>query len=224
MARWAALLGLVIALAGALHWWKPFVTQDRFVATATPSPGPAGPSFDIPVPPRSSVCVAPTTIDHATGQAQFTLAPTSRPASLTVEANAKGYSSIRALSVPASPEQQQVNAPLVAPDRTVSGSVCVRNAGAARVALAGTNNALWIGVPKTSRDGRVLPGQAIALNLLEARKASLLDRLGTIAHRASDFTGHLMPFWLAWLVVVALVIGTPFAIFAAFWTTLRGEP
>jgi hypothetical protein len=34
-----------------------------------------------------------------------------------------------------------------------------------------------------------------------------------------------MPFWLAWLLVVALVLGTPFALFGAFWATLRaGEP
>jgi len=224
MARWAALLGLVIALAGALHWWKPFVTQDRFVATSTPSPGPAGPSFDIPVAPGSSVCVAPTAIDPTTGQAQFTLAPISRPASLSVEANGRDYRSVRAVAVPASPKPQQVNARLAKPSHTVTGSVCVRNAGTARVALAGTNNAVWIGVARTSRDGRVLPGQAIALNLVESRKQSVLDRLGTISDRASDLTGHLVPSWLAWILAVALVVGTPFAIFAAFWTTLRGEP
>jgi hypothetical protein len=224
MARWAALLGLVITLAGALHWWKPFVTQDRVVATSTPSPGPAGPSFDIPVAPGSSVCVAPTAIDPATGQAQLTLAPTERPASLTVEANGRGYRSVRDVSVPASPKQQQVNASLAKPPHTITGSVCVRNAGKSHIALAGTNNAVWIGVARTSRDGRVLPGQAIALNLVETRRQSLLDRLGTISDRASDLTGHLMPSWLAWILAVALVIGTPFAIFAAFWTTLRDEP
>jgi hypothetical protein len=224
MARWAALLGLVITLAGALHWWKPFVTQDRVVATSTPSPGPTGPSFDIPIPAGSSVCVAPTAIDPATGQAQFTLAPTSRPARLTVEASGGGYRSVRDVSMPASPRQQQVNAPLARPPHTITGSVCVRNAGTARLALAGTNNAVWIGVARTSRDGRPLPGQAIALNLIESRRQSLLDRLGTISGRASDLTGHLVPSWLAWILAVALVVGTPFAIFAAFWTTLRSEP
>jgi hypothetical protein len=224
MARWAALLGLVITLAGALHWWKPFVTQDRFVATSTPSPGPAGPSFDIPLAPGSSVCVAPTAIDPATGRAQFTLAPTSRPVSLTVEANGRGYRSVRSVRLPASSMQQQVNAPLARPARTVTGSVCVRNAGTSRVALAGTNNAVWIGLARTSRDGRVLPGQAIALNLVETREQSVLDRLGTISSRAADLTGHLVPSWLAWILAVTLVVGTPFAIFAAFWTTLRDEP
>lgn len=42
-------------------------------------------------------------------------------------------------------------------------------------------------------------------------------------HRASDFTGNTIPFWLAWVLVVGLVIGTPLAIFGALWSTLRAE-
>jgi hypothetical protein len=221
MARLAALLGLVVALAGALHWWKPFLTQERVVVTSTPSPGPTGPPVYIPLGPRSRLCVAPAAIDRSTGQAQFTLGPATRPASLALEATGRGYRSRRELQIAPNAKAQSVSARLASPGHDVTGSICVRNAGRSPVAFAGTNNLLWIGLATTSMDGRKLEGQGVALNLLEADRQSLLDRLGTIVHRASDFTGNLMPFWLAWLVAVALVVGTPFAVFAGFWVTLR---
>jgi hypothetical protein len=221
MARFSALLGLLIVLLGAIHWWKPFLTQDRFVVTATPSPGPTGQIVDIPLTAGSRVCVAPAPIDRATAQVQVILAPTTRPLRLDVEAAGGGYRFSRPVQVPASPVLQRVNAPIASPSRDVVGSICVRNSGDTAAALAGTNNGLWIGTATTSLDGRQLTGQAIALNLLEARRQSILDRLGTILDRVAGFTGELMPSWLAWMIVVALVVGTPLAVFGGLWLTLR---
>ncbi|HEX7297884.1 MAG TPA: hypothetical protein VF257_02685 [Solirubrobacteraceae bacterium] len=223
MARRAALLGLAVALAGALYWWQPFLSRERLVVTSTPSPGPIGPSVGIPLGPGSRACVAPAAIDRSTGQAQFTLAPRTQPASVVLEAEAPGYRSRREVTIAPNAKAQSVRAPLASPPHDVTGSICVRNAGRSPIGLAGTNNPVWIGLATTSVDGRKLDGQAVALTLLEPERQSLLDRLGTIVHRASDFTGHLMPFWLAWVLVVALVIGTPFAVFAAFWATLRTD-
>jgi hypothetical protein len=99
----------------------------------------------------------------------------------------------------------------------------VRNASASRIRFTGTNDPIAIGLARTTVDGKALDGQAIALELLEARRQSILGRLGTIVHHAADFTGDLMPFWLAWPLVVALMIGTPLAILFGFWTTLRAD-
>jgi hypothetical protein len=101
--------------------------------------------------------------------------------------------------------------------------MCVRNASRSRLAFVGTNDPFAIGPARTSIDGKQLAGQAVELDLFEARSQSVVGRLGAIVHHAADFTGNLMPFWLAWLLVVALVLGAPFAIFAAFWATLRVE-
>lgn len=223
MARWAALFGLVVALAAALHWWEPFVTNERTVVTSTPSPGPNGPALNIPLAPGSRLCVTPAAIDVATRQAQVALAPTTQSVTLAVEASGPGYQSRQDITVAPSAKVQSVNGGLSGPPRNVTGDVCLRNVSDTRVALLGTNNPAWIGLARTTIDGRELENQAIALNLVEGRRQSLVSRLGTIVHRASDFTDGLMPFWLAWIVVVGLVLGIPFAVFGAFWSALRAS-
>jgi hypothetical protein len=186
------------------------------VITATPSPGPRNAGIQVPLKAVSQLCVAPVDIDAATEKAQFTLsASRTGPVPLTVE---PGGAAVRP-TLRRSPLAVQV--PVTA--NGGQGQVCLRNAGRSRVLLLATNDPISIGLARTSIDGRELPGQAVELELLEARTQSVLGRLGTIVRHASEFTGSLMPFWLAWLLVVALVVATPFAIFAGFWATLRDD-
>jgi hypothetical protein len=226
MARFATILGLVVALAGALHWWEPFLTQQRPEITSTPSPGPRSAGIGVPLKPGARLCVAPVAIDRSTAKALFTLsASRPGPTPLVFEANGDSYNA----GAEVQPDLRRTPAPVAfavgRPPRDLTGEVCVRNAGRSRLSFVGTDDPLAIGLARTRVDGKELSGQAVELELLEAGSQSVLGRLGTIVHHAADFTGNLMPFWLAWLLVVALVIGAPFAIFAGFWATLRaGEP
>jgi hypothetical protein len=216
MARLVAILGLVVALAAALKWWEPFLTEQRAVITATPSPGPRSAGIAVPLKTGSQLCVAPVSIDTATAKAQFTLsAARPGPTALTVEPG----------GVVVRPTLQRYPLPVQVPvaQRGEQARACLRNASGSRISLVATNDPISIGLARTTIDGKELTGQAVELELLEARTQSVLGRLGAIVHHAADFTGNLMPFWLAWLLVVALVIGTPFAIFAAFWATLRAH-
>jgi hypothetical protein len=216
MARLVAILGLVVALAAAVKWWEPFLTQQREVITATPSPGPRNAGIQVPLKAGAQLCVAPVVIDRATAEAQFTLsASRTGPVPLTVE---PGGTTVRP-TLRRSPLAVQV--PVTG--NGGQGQVCLRNAGSARVLFLATNDPISIGLARTRIDGRELRGQGVELELLEARTQSVLDRLGTIVRHAADFTGSLMPCWLAWLLVVALVVATPFAIFAAFWAALRAD-
>jgi hypothetical protein len=226
MPRLAALLGVAVAVLGALHWWKPFVTQQRLVVTSTPSPGAIAAAADIPLDPGSRICVGPAPIDRAMARAQVTLsAPRAQRARLAVEANAPGYGTRRSLEVDLGPQPKTILTPIASPAHDAVGSICLYNSGRSRIAVTGTDNPVWIGLARTTVDGRELTGRAVALSLLEARPRSILDRLGTIVRRAAHFTGGAMPFWLAWLLTVMLVIGTPLVIFATYWATLRaGEP
>jgi hypothetical protein len=224
MARFAAILGLVVVVAGALHWWRPFLTEQRAVIASAPSPGPRNVGIAVPLKPGSRLCVAPVAIDRASAKAQFRLSAARRgPAFLAFEASAGAYRSSAELRPILRRAPTSVVFPMGRPPGNVTGEVCVRNTGRSPVSFVGTNDPLAIGLARTRVDGKELPVQAVELELLEARTQSVLGRLGTIVHRAADFTGNLMPFWLAWLLVVALVIGTPFAIFAAFWVTLRAD-
>jgi hypothetical protein len=226
MARLAPILGLVVALAGALHWWEPFLTEQRAVITSTPSPGPRSVGIGVPLKRGARLCVAHVAIDRSTAKAQLTLSA-SRPGPTPVvfEANGDSYNA----DAEVQPNLLRSPAPVAfavgRPPRDLTGEVCVRNASRSRLSFVGTDDPLAIGLARTRIDGKELSGRAVELELLEARTQSVLGRLGAIVHHAADFTGNLMPFWLAWLLVVALVIGAPFAMFAAFWATLRGgEP
>jgi hypothetical protein len=224
MARLAAIAGLVVVLIGALHWWEPFVTAQRAVITSTPSPGPRSAAVGISVKSRSEVCVAPVALDRATARAQVTLsASRPGPSPLEVDATAPGYRSAQAVRPMLQRMPSALAVPIARPSRNVTGKLCVRNESRSRLSFIGTNDPLAIGLARTTIDGKEPAGEAIELELLEERTQSVLGRLGAIVHHAADFTGNLMPFWLAWLLVVALVVGTPFAIFAAYWATLRPE-
>jgi hypothetical protein len=181
---------------------------------------------DIVLRPADQVCVAPVRIDATTAQVQV-LAASRRPgtASLEVEASAPGYRGRGTVTVPTTPLPQAANARIQPPAHDSDGKVCVTNRGDSPVSLFGTNEAPAIGVSQTSVDGRDLGlTKGVRLALLEAEDRSVIARLGTIMHRAADFTGGLMPVWLAWPLLVLLVLGTPFAIFGAFWLALREEP
>lgn len=222
MARPAAIAGLVIVLIGALVWWRPFVTEQRVVVTSTPSPGPVFSPVPIELKPGSRACVEPLAIDPATARAQVALSGKGT-ATVTVVAEAPGYRHEQAVPVQLAPKPAAVELPITPPSRTLEGKLCVVNTGRTRVNVLATNELPAIGLARTSVDGQRRDNRGMALNLFEAQRHSLVGRLGTILHRASDLTGGLMPFWLTWLLVVVLVVGTPFAIFAAYATTLRDD-
>jgi hypothetical protein len=163
--------------------------------------------------------VAPVELDTRTAKAQFGVwAAQPGPIALQVTPGDAGVRPTLT-GAPAS-----VQLPVATPARdTPNAQVCVRNASSSRLRFVGTNDPIAIGVARTTIDGNALDGQAVELELLEARKQSVLGRLGTVVHHGADFTGRLMPFWLAWPLVVAFVIGTPLLIFFGFWTTLRAD-
>jgi hypothetical protein len=212
MARLAPLLGLLVVAVAALHWWEPFLTEDRAVIAASPSPGARGVPIGIPLRAGSELCVAPVELDGHTQRAQFGIWA-AQPG--TIPLSTAGTT----VRVPLTQEPAAVQLPVRAP----GSKVCVRNASETQLRFTGTNDPISIGLARTTVDGQPLNGQAVQLDLLEARKQSILGRLGAIVHHAADLTGDLMPFWLAWPLVVALVIGTPLAVFFGFWVTLRSD-
>jgi hypothetical protein len=218
------LVGLAIVLIGALVWWRPFLTEERAVVTSTPAPVGVFVTSTIDLKRGSQACVGPVALDRATGKAQMGFASATGTAQLVLEASAPGYRYRREVRLDVSPRGTPVALDIASPPRDLIGTLCVTNAARAPLSVIGTTEALSFGPAKTSVDGVAIGDRSMALNLLEARPRSILSRLGTIVHRASDFTGGLVPFWLSWLLVVGLVVGTPVAIFVGFAATLRSSP
>jgi hypothetical protein len=218
-----ALAGLALALVGVGAWCLPFLLRSAEVITSTPSPGPISSRRDLVLRPDSQACVEKVPIDRATGQVQFNVS--SRPptnARLLIETGARGYRRSALVTQSAGSVPEPATARIESPPRDIEGTVCVRNQGSAPVSLYATNEARSIGVSQTTVDGKPLgQSQGVWLRLLEAQNRPPVERLGTILQRAADFTGRLMPFWLAWPLVGVFVLGTPFAVFGAFWLALR---
>jgi hypothetical protein len=220
-----ALAGLVLLAAGALIEWRPFLTRDRPVVTATPSLAGLVDRTDVPVRPGETACVAPVPISRTTGLVQLSLTTlaSSRPQPLVVTAEgAGGYRSrARTGSYPVGPASV-FDVPVRPPARDLAGRVCVRNAGRRRIALIGTREERSLTAATTTVGGRRQRAD-VALTLLEARPRSLLDRAGEILERASAFTGGVMPTWLLWPLAVLLAVGVPLAVFGGFYAALRSD-
>jgi hypothetical protein len=227
MARTASLVGLLVVLVAAVGWWGPFLARDRDVATSTPSPGPYYSRLDVPLRPGSQACVARVPLDTATGRVRFRVAGR-RPglARVAIEAAAPGYRQRRALTVrlPRDMTPAPALAAIAPPPSDRLGTVCLRNQGDSPLGVYGTNEAPSIGLSQTSVDGRSLGAtHGAELALFEARRASVLGRLGTLASRAADLTGGLAPAWLVWPLAVLLVAGAPLAVLGGLWLALRDE-
>jgi hypothetical protein len=220
-----AVVGLALVAAGALIEWRPFLTRDRAVVTATPSLSGLFERAEVPVRPREVACVSPVPISRTTGRVQLALttltSPRPQPLVVTAE-GAGGYRSrIRAASYPVGPASG-VDVPIRPPARDVVGRVCVRNAGRRRIALIGTTETRSLTGATTTVDGRRRRAD-VALTLLEATPRSLLDRAGKVLDRASAFTGGLAPTWLLWPLTVLLAAGVPLGVFGGLYATLRSD-
>jgi hypothetical protein len=220
-----ALLGLVLVGVGALVEWRPFVTRDRAVVTATPSLAGLFNRTDVPLAPGRTACIGPVPIPRGSAVVQLALTTlkSPRPVPLIVTAEGDGgyRSRMRTASYPVGPASV-FGVALRPPRRDVIGRVCVRNAGRRRIALTGTTEERSLTAATTRVDGRRQRAD-VALTLLEARPRSLLDRAGDVLDRASAFTGGLMPTWLLWPLVLLLAAGVPLAVFGGFYAALRSD-
>jgi hypothetical protein len=218
-------LGLVLVGVGGLVEWRPFLTRDRAVVTATPSLSGLFNRTDVPLAPRRTACVSPVPIPRGTAVIQLALttlkSPRPQPLVVTAEGQGGYRSRVRTTSYPVGPASV-FGVAVRPPRRDVIGRICVRNAGRHRIALTGTTEERSLTGATTRVDGRRQAAD-VALTLLEARPRSLVDRAGVVLDRASAFTGGVLPTWLLWPLVVLLAAGVPLAVFGGLYAALRAE-
>ena len=214
--RITAVVILVVFAFGTLRWFVPFVSGDRTVITSSPSLAGVFSSNQVRVKPRAVLCVAPVPFDPASQLVRLNVTSARRASPLAIEARGPGYVARTRLAHYALGTGVGVSAPLTAPRREVSGSLCVRNAGRSSVSLTGTQEPRSLVAAQTTLDGKVLPAQGIAVSFFAARPAALDARAGTIAGHVSALAGGLLPTWLLWPLAVLFLVGLPLLTAAVF--------
>lgn len=219
----AALLVIAVYVAGALHWYRPFLTQERTVVVSTPSLEALYSLKEVRLRPGQHACISPLPLDPDVRSVRLVLHPRgSGGIPLSFALRAPGYVGRgRFAAYPAG-----ATVPVIAPVRptpalTADGTLCVRNEGRRTVGLVGTDEPQTVSLPATSVDGKPPGPVDPAVTFLNNGPRSVVDLAGTIIGRASDFTGGAAPAWLLWPLVLLLVLGVPLGIAAALALGLR---
>lgn len=118
------------------------------------------------------------------------------------------------------PPQQEVA--ITPPRRTVVGTACFRDIGSAPVFLDGTSERRLTSRSSLTVNSRPVAG-VISLAFFAARPESRVRRLGEIFEHASNLTDDLIPVWLIWIIVLAVLLGVPAAVVLAFSRSLRED-
>jgi hypothetical protein len=220
----AAALIAALVLAGALIWFRPYLTHKQQPVAEVPAPAALFAVSEFSVPPRGQACMSSVTMVPAVRVAEFHLRP-SKPTPrggppVDLVLSAPGYRAV--LSVPGGYPGGSVALPIAPPRRAEIGTACFINRGATTVLLDGTTEPRTVSRSGVQIDGRSVVGD-IALTFLEGRPSSLLDRLGEVFSHASNLTDRLVPVWLIWMLALLVAFGVPIATITAFWRSLRED-
>ena len=218
MARAVAALLAVLALLGA---WRAvaYVTEKREAVAATPVPESLGAPAPIPLAPGAEACVNAIPFDEHSEAVRIQLLEWSGEP-LAVRAYGPGYVARGRAHAPGADGLRGpgVVARLDPPRRPVIGELCIRNAGALEVVLAGSADG------RARSDTRVAgladPPDAV-VTLLEDERRSLAGRAPDLLERAAAF--NPLPAFGAWVLALLAAIAVPAAVAAALAVSLR-EP
>lgn len=218
-------LALVVVLLGAARSWQSELTSDRDVITSSPGLEPLAAPADFRLRPGRRLCVAPVALTPDTAKAQFVLgAAGGTVRNVRVASTGPGYRAATVITPIAVGDPSVAPAQVAPPSRTIlDGRVCVSNGGRHPLLVRGANDARSISAAVTSIDGRAQPDHDAALLMLESSPRSIGERLGTIFARASALTGGVVPAWLLWPLLVAVLLLVPLAVIASFADAVRAD-
>jgi hypothetical protein len=221
MRRAATALGLALLLAAAAVWGLPYLTRDRDYFATTPQPYPLYAAATIPLRPGQRACMDRAVVDRYSGQAHLQVGTYRRRAQpLELSLNGAGYHA-RA-RVPATyADSRPFAIPVRPPVGPVEVTICLRNAGARRIALYAsddrTNSRSQVRV-----DGRKVPPD-FDIYFTERRPVSILQRLPVGLRRASAFRFFGVSPVTLWPLLILFVLGVPLAVLLTFARSLTGD-
>jgi hypothetical protein len=220
----ATALAAVLLIAGALVWFKPFLTARRQPVASVPEPAALFAVTPFTVRPGEQACMSAVALEPDARVAEFQLRPV-RPVPqggppVDLVLSAPGYRAV--LAVPGGYPGGSVALPITPPRHTRIGTACFVNRGRTAVNLIGTSEPRTVSRSTTTIGGRSVVGD-IALTFAQSGSSTLLERLGEAFRHASNLTDGLVPVWLIWVLTALVVLGVPLAIFAAFYLAMRED-
>jgi hypothetical protein len=218
---WAAIgvgLGVLIAL---IAWFVPYLTRERQDVAGVPVPPPFLAQAPVEMRPGSEACMSDVAVGTDAELVELTTLkmPRQRPP-MDVVVRAPGYRETAQLTGGSEP-LTGLYARIDPPERSVIGTLCIRNRGDRRVELLGTTDArTGTGRPITRIEGEEVPD--ISVRLLSVEPGSVLERLGELVDRAAAFKPGVfgLPL-LLWLMLLLTAIGLPAAATYAIVTSFR---
>ncbi len=223
MARRLALVtGLIGLLLLAVLLLVPFAGKERLFFGTVPQPDPVSAVTLVPLRGGQEACFDEAVIDPRSEVAQFRVGTYGRPSQpLELTISGDGYRAAATVAAADYDDNELQEIPLTPPREATEVSICIANAGSARVALYGTADRAKTR-SQTKVDGRRSPANPL-LRFVEAKPATLTDRLGTIADRVEVFRPPFIAAWMLWTLLALVVVGVPVAIVVALQRALRED-
>jgi hypothetical protein len=210
-------VGLLIA---CVAWFGPYLTRERQNLAGVPVPPPFFAQTPVKIGSGSEACLSDVAFDTDAEFVQLTALSAPRPP-LEVVARAPGYR--KTGRVPGGLEAlSTMFARIDPPERSVIGTLCIRNRGKRRILLLGTNDGRTsVGRPVTRIDGAEIAPD-ISVTLYAADNGSVLERLGELVDRAAAFKPGLFGLPpLLWIVLLLAALGIPAAAVYAMLSSFR---
>ena len=212
---------VLLIIAGALIWYRPFLTQREQPIAEVPAPSALFSLTEFPLAANGRTCMKSVTVTPDSHLATFSLRPAkaSPGGGPPVELVLIGPGYRASTAVPGGYAGGSATVPLAPPKRSLIATACFVNLGRTSVLLDGTNEPRTVSRPSVEIAGRQVAGD-IALSFEEDVPQSLVDRLGTVFGHASHLTDGLIPVWLIWLIAPLVAFGVPIALILAFYSAM----
>jgi hypothetical protein len=211
-------LGLLIA---CVAWFVPYLTRERETVAGVPVPPPFIAQAPVGMSPGAEACLSDVAFDTDAELIELVALKVPRPRPpMEIVAQARAYRETAFVTGENEP-LTWLYARIDPPERSVIGTLCIRNRGERRIVLLGTTDArTGVGRPITRIDGVEVPD--ITVRLLSTDRGSVLERLGQLVDRAAAFKPGLFgaPIFL-WMMALLAAIGVPAAAIYSILSSFR---
>jgi hypothetical protein len=202
----AAVTTAIVVIVGILVPLRKDAERKRDIIVSTPTLVGLVAVANTDLAAHDSACLTPITFSPETRQVQITV-QSDGPRHLELVAQGAGWTERH--PVTAGGGRAILRVPITQP-RTVTGSLCVTNAGRAKASLVGTDEPRSRTIVQETVNGKPgPPGRTFAVSLLAKSPQTLLQRLDDAVRGASTLSGGLAPTFLLWILLVLCLIAIP---------------